>query len=142
MNDSSRPTWFTGVVFLAIAWNLIGVLQFFAHITITPEQLMEMPLAQQELIKAMPAWVNAAFAVAVFSGLLGSILLMMKKAIAFHLFLVSMLAVLIQNYYSLFIGNAIQVMGSSAMAFPIIIILIAALLIWFSLKAKTKGWIS
>ena len=142
MNDSTQPTWFDWVVYAAVAWNLIGVIQFYFHISITAEQLTTMPLEQQQLITSMPDWVNIAFGIAVIFGLLGSIALLMKKALAFHLFLVSLLGVLVQNYYSFFMSNAIEVMGPAAVAIPATVFTIGVLLIWLSLSAKSKGWIS
>ena len=142
MTDSTHPAWFQWVTYLAIAWNLIGVLQFYAHISITPEQVAKLPIAQQELIASMPDWVNIAFAVAVFFGLFGSIALLMKKALALHLFLVSLLGVIVQNYYSFFMSNAIEVMGPAAIAVPASVFVIGVLLIVLSLKAKSQSWIS
>ena len=141
MNDSTTPGWFNWVVYVAVAWNIIGVVQFYFHISITAEQLATMPIEQQQLITSMPDWVNIAFGIAVIFGLLGSIALVLKKALALHLFLVSMLGILVQNYYSFFMSNAIDVMGPAAAAIPTMVFAIGALLIWLSLKAKSNGWI-
>ena len=141
MNDSTRPGWFNGVVYAAIAWNIIGVLQFIAHITISNEQLLEMPVEQALLISQMPDWVNVAFGVAVAFGLLGSIALFMKKALALHLFLVSMLGILTQNYYSFFMSDSVDVLGPAAIAVPAMVFTIGLLLIWLSLKGKNNGWL-
>lgn len=142
MNDSAHPAWFNWVIYAAIAWNIIGVIQFYAHISLTAEQLATLPIEQQQLISAMPDWVNIAFAVAVIFGLLGSIALLMKKALAFHLFLISLLGVLVQNYYSFFMSNSFEVMGPVAVAIPATVFTIGILLIWLSLSAKSKGWIN
>lgn len=141
MNDSTRPGWFNGVVYAAVAWNIIGVLQFIAHITISNEQLLEMPVEQALLISQMPDWVNVAFGIAVIFGLLGSIALVMKKALALHLFLVSMLGILTQNYYSFFMSDSVDVMGPAAIAIPAMVFSIGLLLIWLSFKGKNSGWL-
>ena len=142
MNDSTQPSWFNWVIYAAIAWNLIGVIQFYAHISVTPEQIASMPLEQQQLLAAMPAWVDIAFAIAVIFGLLGSIALLMKKALAVQIFVISMAGILVQNYYSLFMRNAVEVMGPAAIAVPATVFTISVLLIWLSISAKGKGWIS
>ena len=116
MSEENRPGWFNAAVYAAIAWNLIGVMQYLVHVSTTVEDLAAMSVEQRDLLMAMPAWVDGAFAVAVFAGLLGSVLLLMKKAIAFEVFLVSMLGVLAQNYYSFFMSDAIEVMGAAAIA--------------------------
>ena len=142
MSEENRPGWFNGAVYAAIAWNLIGVMQYLAHVSTTPEQLAAMPMAQRDLLMAMPAWVDAAFAIAVFAGTIGSILLLMKKAWALHLFLLSMLGILVQNYYSFFMSDALSVMGAAAVAIPAVVFTIGVLLIWFSLVAKKNAWIA
>ncbi len=142
MNDQTHPGWFSWVTYIAIAWNLIGVIQFYVHISITPETLATLPIAQQELISSMPDWVNIAFAVAVFFGLFGSIALLLKKAFALHLFLISMLGILVQNYYSFFMSRAFDELGPAAIAVPATVSIIGVLLIMLSMKAKSQGWIS
>jgi hypothetical protein len=141
MSEDTTPGWFKGAVYAAIAWNLIGVMQYLAHVSTTPEQLAALPMAQRDLLMAMPAWVDGAFAVAVFAGTIGSILLLLKKAWALHLFLLSMLGVLVQNYYSFVMSDAIEVMGSAAIVVPAVVFTIGVLLIWLSVSAKSKGWI-
>ena len=142
MSEETIPGWFKGAVYAAIAWNLIGVMQYLMHVSTTPEQLAMMPVAQRDLLMAMPAWADAAFAVAVFGGTIGSVLMLMKKALAVQLFVISMAGVLAQNYYSFFMSNAIEVMGPAAVAVPAVVFTIGALLIWFSLVAKKNAWIS
>ena len=81
------------------------------------------------------------FAVAVFGGLFGCILLLLRKALATLIFIISLVAVLIQMLYSLLMTNASEVMGPVAIIMPIVVIAIAAFLVWYSKRATSKGWL-
>ena len=59
----------------------------------------------------MPAWVTAAFALAVFGGALGSLLLLFRKKFAEGVLVVSFLAVLAQMTYNLFLAKNTVVYG-------------------------------
>jgi len=141
MNDSTIPSWFNGVAFAVIAWNIIGVMQYLVHVSISPEVLATMSTAERDLIMNMPDWAVAAFAIAVFTGVLASVLLFIKKSLALQLFLVSLLAVLVQNTYAFFMSNSIEVMGIAAVIVPVVVLTIGVLEIWFCLHAKQNGWI-
>lgn len=96
---------------------------------------------QQELFRSIPSWVNVAFAVAVISGTLGCLALILRKSFALPLFLLSLIGVLTQNYHNFFMSNALEVFGTQAVAMPIMVIVIGVLLICHSLNAKAKGWL-
>jgi len=73
---------------------------------------------------------------------LGCIALLIKKTLAIQLFIISLTAIVIQMSYSLFMTKAVEVYGIISAIMPIIVIGIGVFLIWYSRKAKTKGWIS
>ena len=96
MSDSKQapevvaiPGWFKVVAILALIWNLLGVMAFVGQMLTTPEQIAELPLAEQNLYAATPIWATLAFAIAVVSGALGSLALLMKKAFCYQLFVLS-----------------------------------------------------
>ena len=67
---------------LALIWNLIGVFNYLTQAFMTDEILASLPQDQQLMYQEVPAWVTAAFAVAVFSGTIGAVLMLLKKKIA------------------------------------------------------------
>ena len=100
-----------------------------------------MPEADQNFYNNIPAWVTAVFAIAVFSGTLGSITLLIKKKWAVILFIISLLTVLAQQFYNFFIQDFVALTGQR-IYMPICIVVFGAFLIWFSKYANNKGWIS
>ena len=142
MSEDTRPKWFNTVVYVAIAWNLIGLIQYVAHVSITPEALAAMTTAERDLIMSMPNWATAAFAIAVACGFLGSAMLLLKRAWALPLFLLSTVAVIVQNYYSFFMSKSVEVYGPAVYALPSMVLVISLLLVWFSMHGKKVGWLS
>ena len=73
--------------------------------------------------------------------LLGCVGLLLKKAWCVPLFLVSLLAIIVQFSHWLFMTAAIEVYGSETYMMPLLVTAIAALLVWYSRGAKSKGWL-
>lgn len=142
MNDEKLPTWFWVVAVLAVLWNLMGCFAYYSDVTMTPEMLAELPPADQALRAAAPAWITGAYAVAVFVGLAAAIALCLKNKVAIPLFIVSLVAVVVQMGYISFGMNAVEIRGAVSLVFPVVIIVLGALQLWFSLHAKGRGWLT
>jgi len=139
--QSTLPSWFKTVAILAIVWNCLGLLSFVMHTMMTPEMLAGLPEAEQNLMLNYPVWASAAFGAAVIFGVLGSILLLMKKAVSFECYLISLIAVVIQDYHWFVMENVIPVLGMSSLIMPSLILIIGSALLVFSSKAKKNGWL-
>lgn len=140
-NSINKPTttfWIIGIA--ALIWNIIGVVKYLGQAYMTDDMLNILPENEQIYYNNIPAWVTAAFAIAVFSGLIGCVALLLKKNWAITLFILSLIAVLVQFVYNFFIQNYMEVSGSNIIM-PIIVIGIAVFLIWYSKKSQEKGWI-
>lgn len=69
-------------------------------------------------------------------------LLLLRRALAFPVLIVSLAAVLIHGGYTWFMTNALEVLAMGQAMLSAIIFVIAAFLVWFANDAKGKGWIS
>lgn len=137
------PWWYWAVAVLALLWMLLGVFAWIMDLRMTPEQLATLAPGQQQLYAARPQWVFVVYAIAVFSGLAGAIGLLLRKRWATTYFLVSLVAVVIQFGYTLFVMDAIGVLGAGmALPFPLVIIAFAVFLLWFARYARRHGWIA
>lgn len=142
MNTNIKtPIWFWIISVIALLWNLMGVMAYLAQAYMTDELLKAMPEADQNFYNNIPAWVTAVFAIAVFSGTLGCIALLLKKKWAIILFIISLLTVLAQQFYNFFIQDFVELTGQRVYM-PICIVVFGVFLIWFSKYASNKGWIS
>ena len=88
----------------------MGSMNFIMQMT--PDMLTNYPEAAKSLIASRPIWATGAFAIAVFGGLIGDILLILKKSIAYYLFIASLLGVVVTNIHTLQVSNSIDIMVS------------------------------
>jgi len=135
------PTWFWVVSIIALLWNLMGVFNYLNQAFNQQAILETLDQAQREAFEGIPAWATAAFALAVFSGTLACIGLLLRKKWARPLFILSLLAAVVQFIHWLFISNAVEAFGPSTYAMPVIVIIIGIYLILFSKKGIEKGWL-
>ncbi len=133
------PKYFNLIAGLAIVWNLLGVMAFVGQIFMTPEMLAQMPIAEQELYNTTPIWVTVAFAIAVFTGTLGCLFLLMKKSVALNILLLSLVAVLVQMFYLFVLANGFAVYGFSGSIMPAFVIVVAVALVRWAKSLKAKG---
>lgn len=143
MNYLRKPSnLFWVISSIALVWNLMGVFNYLDQAFMTDKILETLPKEQQILYQDVPAWVTAAFAIAVFSGTLGSLLLLLKKKIASTFFIISFLGIMGQMSYGLLIDQNSDSFGPMGIAMPIIIIAFGGYLIWYSRKANEHRWLS
>ena len=143
MNYLRKPSnLFWVISSIALVWNLMGVFNYLDQAFMTDKILETLPKEQQILYQDVPAWVTAAFAIAVFSGTLGSLLLLLKKKIATTFFIISFLGIMGQMSYGLLIDQNSDSYGPMGIAMPIIIIAFGGYLIWYSRKANEHRWLS
>ena len=101
---SSRvPTWLWAASGLGILWNLYGVYQYVGTFTESGKAAMTsgMTASQAAIYLSLPAWISAVFAVGVFGGTIGSVLLALRLRTARAVFAVSLV-----GYAALFAGDA------------------------------------
>jgi len=141
-NSTNKPNtgfWIIGII--ALIWNLMGVMAYIAQAFMTDEMLAALPENEQALYVDVPSWVTAAFAIAVFAGALGCILLLIRKKMASMVFIISLIAILIQMTYNIILSDASDVYGASGMIMPIMVIVIGFFLVWYSNDVAKKGWL-
>lgn len=145
MGDSSTtpPKWYWIASALALVWMIIGVLAWFADLMMDEAALAKMSAAQQQLYASRPQWIFIVYAIAIFTGLLGAIGLLMRKRWAVVAFAVSLCAIVVQFGYTFTALNAIGLLGpATALPFPLVIFTIGLLLLGLAIKAKKAAWLS
>ncbi|MDH4048260.1 MAG: hypothetical protein OEW68_12655 [Gammaproteobacteria bacterium] len=139
---SAVPRSFWIIAGLSLVWNLLGVGAYIDHVMTSEEAIQALPDAERMLYENAPAWVTAAFAIAVNGGALGCLLLLLRKAWATPVLILSLVGVIVQMYHSFFIANSVEVYGPGSAVMPAMVIVIGVLLVWYSRFATSKGWIS
>jgi hypothetical protein len=137
---NTPPRWFWLAAAAAILWNLIGVVAYIMDVTMSAETLATLPAAERELYESEPVWVTGVYAIAVFAGLAGSILLALRKSAALPVLALSLVAVLVQMLHTFALSDTLAVLGPSGIALPAVIVVIGAALVWLALHARRAGW--
>lgn len=140
--STKPPAWFWAVGVIFLLWSLAGIFACYSQLTMGPEQLAALEPAQRDAFLAMPAAIKISYAAAVLSGLLGSIMLLVRKPIARPAFIVSLIAVIIQFGWVFGVYGGLSKFGLSSAAFPAFIVLMAVLEVWIAGKAIGNGWLS
>ena len=143
MSDAtnSPPTWFKVVAILAIVWNALGCAAYLAHVSITPEAIAAMPEAERALYESSPMWVDAAFAIAVWAGLAGSVLLALRRKQAPAVLVASLVGVLAQQGYNFGFSKVVEVYGMQAVVMPLMVLALGIALVFLARLADGQGWL-
>ncbi len=137
-----KPTsafWIISV--LALLWNIMCVTAYLGQAYMTDEVLKALSEGEQAYYNNVPAWVTGAFAIAVFAGVFGCVGLLIRKKWAVILFVISIIAVIAQSTYNLYIQKFMEV-PLQHMIWSLVVILIAIFLVWFSRNAAKKNWLA
>ncbi|WP_176595332.1 MULTISPECIES: sugar transporter [Sphingobium] len=116
---------FRAIGILLLLWNLMGMAAFIMQYSADLNQLAKTDPYTARIFASMPGWVWAAYAVAVGAGTMGAILLLLRKAAAAPLFLLSIIAVIVQFGYSFIHTDLLAVKGFTAAIFPAVILIVA-----------------
>ena len=135
------PAWFRLLAFVGLAWNLIGVAMYLQKVGLFGDPLAGLTETERALAESVPAWVTAAFAIAVFSGLLGALALVMLRRVARPLLILSLIAVLAQCGWIVLLSDARAVHGLTGVAMPALLVLIAVGLAWLATSGIRRGWV-
>lgn len=131
--------WVIGAV--ALIWNAMGVINVFVQMN--ADVVAAMPETHRAIIECRPLWATGGFAVAVFGGALGCLLLLLRKSAAYYLFVASLLGVIVTMVHTLGIaGSTIDFSPFEISMMILMPLMVAAFLIWYTKHAESKGWIS
>jgi hypothetical protein len=141
MSNTNKPGsafWIIGII--ALLWNAMGVYNYLIQAYQTEAYTSSLNEAQLALMDSMPSWNTALFAIAVFSGLIGTILMLMRKKSAVSLFIISFVTATVNQLYWLFGTNAAEVFSESMpYLMPILVIVFCLFLVWYSRSQKANG---
>jgi len=139
MNQTAAKTpihlWIVGV--LAVLWNAVGAFDYSATQFRLESYMSQFTPEQLEYFYAFPPWMDAAWAIAVWASVLGSLSLLLRKAWAVWLFGLSILGMAVSTVYNFVLSNGMEVMGSEGAMFTAVIWVIA-LFLYFYAQAMLK----
>lgn len=140
MSDETRAKvhwsfWIVGVV--ALIWNGMGSMNYVFQMT--AESVEAYREIEQAIITNRPAWATAAFAVGVFGGVVGAVLLLLRKAAAINVFIVSLIGVVVVTAHTVSLGLDMAV--GEFVVIVVMSVAVAAFFVWYAKYAAQRRWI-
>jgi hypothetical protein len=130
--------WIVGI--LSLLWSAMGCFDYLMTVTSNQTYLGKMPADQIAYLNSLPTWLTGAWAIGVWGGLLGSLLLLMRSRHAVLAFGLSLVAAVIAMGYEMFATQQPASMTSGAMAvMPWVVLAVCAFLLWYAWTMERKG---
>jgi len=121
-----RTPWHLWVVgILGLLWNALGAFDYLMTQTRNEAYMSQFTPEQLEYFNGFPAWVVAFWALAVWGGVLGTVLLLMRRRLAAPVLLVSLLSMIVTTFHNYVLSDAMQVTGGTGLAFAGVIFVFA-----------------
>jgi hypothetical protein len=133
------PRHFWAVVALALFWNGRGAYDwlmsfegadYYRTVGMTPPQI-----AYQ---LALPAWVQSAWSIGVWTGILGTVLLIVRRRQAFPVFLLTVITALAGLAHQTLLSNGAAVLGPLAYV-SWATLAVSAFLAWYAWRMAGRG---
>lgn len=123
--------WVVGV--LAALWNMVGVVDFTSTVTKFEPYMSQFPQEAFDYYYSMPVWMFVVWGIAVWAGVIGTVLLLCRKSMALA-FLGASLAALSVSFVTELIAPAPDAMSSPVWMAAIVVIAVAVLAyaLWMS----------
>jgi len=138
-SGTQPPSWFRIAAVIAVLWNAFGVLQYLISVGLFGDPHATLDPAQRAAAEAIPAHVIGAFAIGTFTGLIGSIGLLLRKKWGPPVLVVSLLGLAALEGWIVFVSGLLEMFGGIAL--PLTITIVAALLVWLAYYARARGWL-
>ncbi len=142
MSDSTAERtpvhlWIVGV--LALLWNAMGAMDFVMTMTKNEAYMESFTPEQLEFFYGFPTWLIGLWALAVWGGLIGALLLLLRKGLAATVLLLSFLAMTLTAVHNFGFANGAEIMGTTGTIFTVVIFGISLALVFYSRALKSRG---
>ena len=130
--------WIVGA--LSLLWNAFGCYDYLMTNMRNQAYLSQFSADQLAYFDNLPAWLTAFWALGVWGGLAGSVLLLARSRYAVWTFGLSLMGAIVGLGYQMFMTQMPASMKEGFMGvMPWVIILVAAFLFWYAWNAEKKG---
>jgi hypothetical protein len=125
---------------LAVLWNAIGAFDYLMTQTRNEGYMGQFTSEQLEYFYGFPMWVEAAWAIAVWGGLVGAVLLLLRKCLAIPVFVASLVAMVATTIHNYGLSDGMEVVGDTgSLVFTGVIFLISVGLVLYAQAMQKRG---
>jgi len=137
---TKRPVagWYMAAAVASLLFMLVAVGGYLVDVTTNPADL---PIDQRVVAEARPMWAMAAYAIAVWAGLAGTGLLLLRKKLAQPLLLLSLAAAVVTFLPYALVPGVRDVITTNDIAVAIAILVITWTIFWFARHSAQRGWL-
>jgi hypothetical protein len=129
--------WIIGI--LALLWSLMGAYDYLMTQTENETYMSKFTPEQLEFFYSFPTWLVAVWAVAVWGGVLGALLLLLRKKLAVPVLVVSFLCMVVTLIRDYGFAGAADIVGGIGVVFGAIVFVIALALIVYARWMVRRG---
>ena len=139
--NTRPPGWFWVASVLLLIWNGLGG---GIYLLLNTASVSELASTYSDVIleaMAIAADAPAAFAIAIATGLLGSLLLLARNGHARLFFLASLFAVFVQYFWAFALDGYLGAVSAGAIVLSLLGVVICVFQLWLSGKGIARGWL-
>jgi len=146
MSETKRPPatrapwhlWLVGI--LALLWSAVGAMDYVMTETKNEAYLSGYTPELVAFVYGLPAWVIAAWAIGVWGGVVGSLLLLARRRLAVPVFLASLLGMVVTTFHNYLLSDGLKVMGDAAsLGITAVILVIGLGLFLYARAMRQRG---
>ncbi len=131
--------WFRPAAIAATLFMFLGAVSYLFYVYADPAT---MPLDQRALYEAEPWWMTGAYGLAVWPGLAGAELLLLRKRLAVPVLLLSLLATVVWFAGFFLVPELRANMSSSDLTVPVVVLVLTWTIFWFARHSRQRGWLA
>ncbi len=132
-----RHLWVVGV--LALLWNAVGAFDYVMTESRNAAYMSSFTREQLAYFYGFPAWVIACWAIAVWGGVVASVLLLLRRRLAVPMFAASLAAMAIVSLHNFGLSDGLAIMGRGAAMFSAVIFVVAVALLVYARALARRG---
>lgn len=135
----NKPSlWYWIICVIGLVWNCGGAFDFIMTLTENEAYLSQIPEETMDYYRSLPGWLVIPWALAVWGGFLGWLMMLLRQRWAVSLFIASFVGMAVNFGYWIFTGG-LSLMPQAAVIMTGAIMVFAAFAIWYSREHKNKG---
>jgi hypothetical protein len=130
--------WLVGV--LALLWNCVGAFDYVMTETRNSSYLSSFTPEQLAYFDSFPKWVVGTWALSVWGGVAGAVLLLLRRRLAVPVFAISLAAMVPTFFHNYVLTNSLAVMGGvGGLIFTAVIVIVGIALLIYARSLASQG---
>jgi hypothetical protein len=130
--------WYLAAAIVSLLFMVVACAGFVMDLATDPNSL---PLDQRTIVMARPPWMILAYGIAVWTGLAGTALLVIRRKLAEPLLLISFVAAIVTFIPYAAVPGIRDNISTGDIAAAIVVLAITWTIYWFARHSRQRGWL-